>query len=230
MVEMMVVIGVIALLGAITLAIGTSVIRNGKVRQTQQVLTTLDAVLEEYMAEYGGIPPFDRNAFNEPKEMNEGGTVRPEVAAFLVEAQGLDGATRQIAAIPEQVLVPRFTPRDPKKPNKNDPDPNSLFGRALAANMTNYTGVLDDWDVRPTVCDAWGMEILFIHPEDTEAVSGLTMGGTEFNGYGRPANNRPYFLSAGPDRRYYHLVGGDTVQGMADNLYSYAAVERPASE
>ncbi len=228
LIELLVVISVVALLVSLTLVVGSSVTRNAQVRQTRDVLSILDGILTDYIAEYGGIPPFtggpdapgptDSRQYS-PADADEGGSIRPEVAVFLAQARGLQGAEAMIARIPEKFLLNRG---DLYAENGDDP----LFGSLGAARIDRERQLR-----RVTVADAWGMEILYVHPANRDDVVGNGDGAVEV--YGEPANDRPYFLSAGADNHFYLDENGVDPAGdpyRKDNLYSYESVKRPERE
>ncbi len=57
LIEMMIVIGIIALLAALTLGISSSVMRNAEKRKTQDVLQLLTVALQEWELEKGRLVP-----------------------------------------------------------------------------------------------------------------------------------------------------------------------------
>ena len=52
LIEMMIVIGIIALLAALTLGISNSVLRNSEISRTRDVLTLFDMALQEWELEW----------------------------------------------------------------------------------------------------------------------------------------------------------------------------------
>ena len=221
LIETMVVIGLIAVLIAITFTIGRGVISSQKRQQTEALLLNLNTMLDEYVNEYGAVPPYtgnitrqdDPTAYRPAQGYDRGGEVRPEVAAFIAQVRGLESATRALAAIPEDYLLPR----------------NALYARIEDDGLAPFAGSIDDRDDRLTVADSWGMEILYIHPENTEATRGEDV--TNFSGYGSPEGGKPYFMSAGPDRLYYIPDGGNAREaGVKDNVYSQQGLNTGAQE
>ena len=59
LIEMMIVIGIIALLAALTLGISSSVMRNAEKRKTQDVLQLLTVALQEWELEKGNVFPLN---------------------------------------------------------------------------------------------------------------------------------------------------------------------------
>jgi len=218
LIEMMVVIGLIGLLLTITVMVTQGVVGQSKVRQCRELLGGLDSLLTEYESEYGSMPSFDSSLFSQPTG-GEAGEVRPEVATFLEQVHGLAGADRIISGWPTQYLLKR----------------NVYYGQVGANQL--FTGLIDDknpldtnapHDDRLTLVDPWGTEILYIHPRDKMATVGKNAP-NNFAGYGTPVNDRPYFISAGPDRIFYDKNMTDPTEDnhRKDNIYSYDGVERP---
>ena len=63
LIEIMIVIGIIALLAALTLGISSSVMRNSEKRKTQNVLQLLTVALQEWEIEKGRSITFEGAAF-----------------------------------------------------------------------------------------------------------------------------------------------------------------------
>ncbi len=190
LVEMLMVIALVVVLAGLTVVVGRSVIGKAKIDQCRQILQALDATLTEYQAEKGAIPPFVRRAYRPPDRINAlAQRTRREVAVYLEQVKGYTGIDKQLGTIDASFLV------------KRDQIYTDLAGYI-------YAGEVRD-DPRPSVRDPWGMEILYIHPtaENEDA----------FRTFGKALNERPYFMSAGPDSEY---------ETVADNLYSYE-VEKP---
>ncbi len=192
LIEMMIVISLVILLAAITVVVGRSVIGKAKVDQCRQVLQALDATLTEYQAERGGIPPFQIRAYLPPSGLNAvEAKTRREVAVYIAQVKGFTGIDKQLGTIDASFLV------------KREQIYTDLAGYP-------YAGQVPD-DERASVRDPWGMEILYIHPNADNDDA--------FKLFGRPVNERPYFMSAGPDGEY---------ETLEDNIYSYEVV-KPAS-
>ena len=193
LIEMLIVIGLVVLLASITVVVGRSVIAKSKIDQCRQILQTLDATLTEYQAERGGIPPFVLRAYQPPSGLNSNASKsRREVAVYLEQIKGYTGADKQLGTVDSSFLVPR-----------------DQIYTDLA--RYKYAGSVTD-DMRPSVRDPWGMEILYIHPNAQNDVAFLLLG--------KPVNERPYFMSAGPDGAY------ETIE---DNVYSYEVVKPGAT-
>lgn len=220
LIEMMTVVGLIGLLLTITIMVTSGVIGQSKVRQCEILMKALDALLDEYESARGSMPPFDPNSYNEPRN-GDAGVVRPEVSTFLVQVTGYDSANRILAGLPTDVVQTRWEYYGQTGLVA------AFAGEIDARNPDDPSAANDD---RLTFVDPWGIEILYIHPRDKRATIGDGEG--NFAGYGRPANERPYFVSAGPDMIFYDedadSPGTDVTR--KDDIYSYSAVDRPGGE
>ena len=222
MIEMITVIGIVGLLLTITVLTARGVLGQAKVRQCKQVLDSLDSLLTTYQTEYGSMPPLDE-MYVMPKS-NENGKIRPEPAGFIELVRGLGTADQILASLPVDTLLPRnvYYSTDPSDDDYED----SAQGRGLGI----FAGTVNANDERLTVIDPWGIEFVYVHPRNLEATVGDGVSG--FAGYGIPSNERPYFVSAGPDLTFYQDdedVASDD-QTRKDNVYSYEAVARPDRE
>lgn len=225
LIEMLVVIGLVVVLGSLTLVVGSAIMTQGKVRNTQAILANLDAALTEFESETGANPAWTgkgsgvsnpRRRYWPASGYSRGGTIRPEVAVFLADAQGIEGVDSIIKAIPPDRMMPRI----------------ELYQQYAAEGQQSLTGEVRPEDTRLTVCDAWGMEILYIHPRNTENNPDIGSGDGAIEVYGSTVNDRPYFLSAGPDMYYADQLTDDERDDKAafDNLYSYEVPDRPGIE
>jgi len=193
LIEMLIVIGLVVLLASLTVVVGRSVIAKSKIDQCRQLLSTLDATLTEYQAERGGIPPFVIRAYIPPSGLtSNAGKTRREVAAYLEQVKGFPGIDKQLGTIDSSFLVQR----------------QQIFTDLAGYQYAGTVAV----DARPSVRDPWGMEILYIHPNAQNDVAFKTLG--------KPVNERPYFMSAGPDEEY---------ETLEDNVYSYEVVKPGAN-
>ncbi|MBL1217278.1 MAG: hypothetical protein D8M59_07245 [Planctomycetes bacterium] len=225
MIEMLVVIGLVVVLGSLTLVIGSAIISQGKARNTEAILANLDAALTEYEAETGSNPMWTgkgsdvsnkRRMYQPASGYSRGGTIRPEVAVFLADAKGIEGVDNIIRAIPPDRLMQRV----------------DLYEQLRLDGVESIAGMVPATDTRLTVCDAWGMEILYVHPRNTEQNPDISVGDGAAEVYGATVNNRPYFMSAGADLLYANQLTDDDRDDKAawDNLYSYEVPDRPGVE
>ncbi len=213
LIEMLVVISVVTILLTITIVVGVGVIGQSKVRQCKSLLQTLDSLLTEYDAELQSMPAYDRDDYFEP-EGGQAGDVRPESAVFISQVRGYVGADRILSAMPTEFLVER----------------SEYYDGVTIRGEASLLGSIRETDLRLTVVDPWGTEIVYVHPRNKRAALGD--GQSSFDGYGNPANERPYFLSAGPDQKFYNPDEGVPTNDIArkDNVFSYESVNRPEDQ
>lgn len=228
LVEVLVVVGIIAVLLGLVAGVGPLVFSNQRKAQTSQLLNTLDRALDEYSHAAGGIPKFVAEQYaNTPGVDNELTTygselfpARPDSAVFLAQIKGVGECDAIISGIPSQFLI--ATPTDDgSRPDPSDPSSISLGGGVDAPS------VVDSW-----ADAAWGPPwniaeqrvIYYVHPSNLLAQ----------DLYGKCVNRRPYFMSAGPDEKYgltseipapasgeplTHAQKAELL--VADNIYSY---------
>jgi len=190
-IEMLVVLGVIAILASILFIAGSAVTTRQKIRTTQNILITLDRILDVYMLERGTIPPYNPDQYVGTPGQNNGlqsyagrnHPARPDAAVFLAQASGYGEVDTLIQSIPNEFV------RSRPLPNNN-------------TQGVNAPSIVDSWAESGWPVDPenqtrrypvqYQQVIYFVHPENTLAQAL----------YGRCRNNRPYFMSAGPDRTY----------------------------
>lgn len=203
LIELLVVIGIIGILIAATLVVGTRVVGGGKERATHDTLKILDSALQNYIQEMGEIPPptvndpviTETNTYVIVDMQTSPGVWVDTTALFILQAQGSRSAKEAVERIPSQYI--------------------------------RRTGATQQFT---TVLDAWKNPIRYVHPAldgriDPQvgvatllgtAPSGRTYVPTEVrrmntdSDIGLCPNNRPYFYSAGPDGR---------PETIADNIY-----------
>ena len=236
LIEMMIVIGIIALLAALTLGISNSVLRNSEISRTRDVLTLFDMALQEWELEIGRSVTFrDFSYVLDPIGQGQVGYT------FDIDIYGDD----------EPLLgAPVFG---------LNPVENEIMLEAMETRMRQLIVVLlqseaaadilqrissrhfiEDADGKLGV-DAWDTPIGVVFPcqkyvdseggYGTEDESGyLTVRDQAEDGLGSCIAKRPYFVSAGPDRmwgyRYQatpHPTPAEDPDWLAslDNVYSY---------
>lgn len=207
----MIVIGLIGVLVTLGIVIGRGQISQAKVRQTVQMMEVLDQLLTEYQSEYGSLPIFDEREFYGARNVDYGGRMRPEVAVFLAQVKGLNDSL--LGTLPPEFLMSRV----------------NYFG--LSDGRGGWRGDYpnNEPEGRITLTDAWGLEIVYIHPDAEDPNDDRD----PVDLFGTPINDRPYFVSAGPDNEFYTRgLEEDPANDPArkDNIYSDRAVERPEEE
>jgi prepilin-type N-terminal cleavage/methylation domain-containing protein len=207
LIELIVVITIIAVLVSLTAAVGVSVLRGSKERNTENLLNTLDRALEEYISEVGSIPGYEPILYEGQPNFQESGLVeyrggmhpaRPDAAVFLAQTRGTGVVGAIVESIPPRYLRP--TP---------------LPGGTFAADAVRFEepSIVDSWAQDPGV---WTLPyditqeqvIYYVHP-DNDLAQDL---------YGRCVNNRPYFLSAGADGLYGNLTDDELEESLFQAL------------
>ncbi len=236
--ELLVVIVIIAILTGIIAGAGVAVMGNRNVKLTEDVLRTLDRALSDYMTSNGDAPPPWNAALyenvpgtqyhatgggaNEMSNSDAWATLNsrdyprhPDAAVFVRAAQGFGAVDSILSGLGERWLFP--TPQT---------DASLSTPNALDASPS----VLDTWSDASAWAAPWPAlgagvtPIYYVHPSN-ELAQRL---------YGRCVNARPYFFSAGEDRKYgsttHETVDGsvddtralDAEMSLKDNVYSYA--------
>ncbi|HYF13968.1 MAG TPA: type II secretion system protein [Phycisphaerales bacterium] len=155
LVELLVVIGIIAILLGIVLAFGKHVVGGGKRKATENILQVLDQALTAYITAQDDPPPFlvrpadpaspsavDNYFLAMDGVEPQGGSADPykinSVGLFMIEAQKVPEAKKILEKLPSKNLVLLDI----------DGTPPSGGGQIQL----------------PTVLDAWGNPIRFVHP------------------------------------------------------------------
>lgn len=223
LVEVLVVVGIIAVLLGLVAGVGPLVFSNQKKKQTSQLLNTLDRALDEYSNASGGMPKFVASQYantpgidNQLVSYSAAGSelfpARPDAAVFLAQIKGVGECDAIIGGIPSQFL--RNTP------NRGAPTPDPNGG-------ADAPSIIDSWG-RSEWSEPWNVAeqqiIYYVHPNNVLAQ----------DLFGKCVNRRPYFMSAGADLKYGFKSeaalpsGGETLTHtqkaellVADNIYSY---------
>jgi len=231
--ELLVVIGIIAILIGLLVGAGVAVLRNGKTSGTRGVLQSLDRALGEYMmANNNNIPPFsaaqfacvpgrdgpnglfsgnDPNGDTNPAAYISSGRMpqRPDSSVFVRQARGIGDVDSILGAIPDRFSVVTAIPRDsPTDTNcgDNEFDASPSFIDSWA--NTQWRGL--EGSIGTAVETAWPIReqslIYYVHPNNRRDRSDTAT--DQYPDaqelYGDTVNGRPYFFSAGPDGFYGH--------------------------
>jgi type II secretory pathway pseudopilin PulG len=243
LVEMMITIGVIVILTALTVSATVALSRRSAVTQTEQMLRLLDMAVGEWETRA------DRKiTWGHDNQPYIGATYdmkydTPHVfttTEVLRRIRASDSVRSFLAQIPAEFLYTynsgeETPPWLPVNPDPDDPDPNAGNARGSFLNT--------DWDGELAVLDPWDMPIRAVHPGrvadydafgDNEAAADPdgtvylneadfpNYGAEEY--YGRAENRRIRFVSAGPDGKFGNLglVHDDPIHEQAhDNVCSY---------
>ncbi|TVQ32853.1 MAG: type II secretion system protein [Phycisphaeraceae bacterium] len=227
LIEVLVVISVIALLITLVVGAGVTLIARGQTSATQDLLRTMDRALEEFIATNNNvIPTYKAGSFDRvPVETNEvenylgaDHSRRPDAGVFLRQVRGFGETDAIIQGLPDRFIV-----TTPLGPNPNDESMTSLidyWGEPNWPPPDVGSGQLSELEMSRQ------QFIYYVHPDNSLAQ----------DLYGRCVNRRPYFMSAGPDRKYgltSEFSPGETpnamfneqaIEALEDNLYSYPGV------
>jgi prepilin-type N-terminal cleavage/methylation domain-containing protein len=155
--ELLVVIGIIAVLIAVTFMVGGAVSTNSKKSLTQDTIRVLDGALAAYIGAKGGLPPAylddprsaastyvipvaDARNMDLPDNANspQQSTIINSVALFVAQCQSVPEAKAALDRLPSKVAVSTTV-------SLGSPNPNTGF------QLT-------------TVNDGWGRPIRYVHP------------------------------------------------------------------
>ncbi len=215
LIELLIVIGVIVLLAAITLAVGPRLFDSRKEAVTEQIVTTLDGMLETYIQErQGNIPPDISDAYISLWEEIPAPTSDPENSDLeRTRSNYGDADQHPPSGEDDRPWTPYFQDAADKKFPLRPSSSMFLYQARGLSEIDNALGQMppsrlaqvfgEDADGNPfdltAVLDAWGdaarpyeRHVLYVHPANQRAQQL----------YGYCQNNRPYFLSAGADGIY----------------------------
>jgi len=228
LIEMVVVIGIIALLAALTMGISNSVIRNSQVRQTHDAMKLLALAVDEWELERGrpitfeGFVPIDGGRYDiytNGEEIDE-----PSDSSSVNNDEMQEAMETRIESLVELLL-------------QSEPASNILSKISTDLFIEDIHGKL--------VVDPWGNPIGVVFPgrKFAEAYptmdplgeypyldesNDMTVRDEAEDGLGSCVNGRMLFVSAGPDLRWgYRYQGNDGVgnptliESSKDNIYSY---------
>lgn len=245
LIEILVVVGIVALLAAIVLGVGPRVIGGQQKAATQATLRALDGMLDEFLETQGGaLPAFDTADYagSPGEDLKTPGDERlktidsngdagyseyprngdpryprfPDASVFIRAARGCcEVADNILAQLPPSQVRATVMPDDQQTTTRDESEP--------SPSVLDAWGAKKDWEAPFVLFDA--KPVLFVHPKNLLAQAM----------YGRCINNRAYFVSAGADRLYGTTSelstdgrrdGADekvkkAIAALADNVYSY---------
>ena len=222
--ELVIVIGLILLLAGLSLSVSVAVIEQSERRQTQTVLTLLDAAVKEWeLTAERKLSWWNGDSDGRDREAAD---VHFDTDEVLIITEILDVISRSdrvrriIAAIDPQFV---YAYRRYVYPPWID-------------SAQQYGEINGRFDGALTVLDAWGTPIYATHPGGiwTSIDRGPDPDGTIHTDnerrYGVAPNRRVVFVSAGPDQRFglpeeFNLLNADDseaamTKARADNIYS----------
>ncbi len=247
LVEVVVVIGIIIVLAALTISVGVVVVEGSEVRQTETVLLQLDNALREWQTHDDRRVTWGQN--DTPPDavydmQIETGTESPVfLVTELLNTIARSSDIQNIVAGIDPDFV--HTYRREKYPEWIAPGDEADMDYTWAVNNTGPTSSLG-----LAILDAWGQPFRIVHPGCVDGsvgcviatlavdVDGTVRTGIE-NEYGVAKNRQILFVSAGPDGDFGNLhldtlfdsLSDDEKEEVlqaSDNTYSYApSVQRP---
>lgn len=150
LIELLVVIGIILILMALAVAVGTAVIGSSKATQTRNTIRVLDTALNDLMQSTGKLPPAyvhdprDDDSLMplaDARNMTQSDNLMVNSTALLLHHFEDDGVELGAIESIDTKLFVRYTPYDTSTASNADVVPEL-----------------------PTVLDAWGNPIRFVHP------------------------------------------------------------------
>lgn len=246
LVELLVVIGVIAVLVGIGIAVGLGVLNTGREGLTRNSVTVLETVLADFQAS-ANLRPREYAFYNAPDPTTRGATIALPLIDARIEGSSPDASNRATPSLG------RFL----KVAEQNVPSVSSLWSSLDESQRATSNIGESGLEVLGTeLLDAWGNPIRFVHPQydggygDYDDGTGasaardtvvITAGNaltqyrrsyrlpeSDRNGVTNPIGDadegicpsgRPYFYSAGPD-------GDPGTRG--DNVYGDVKPTYPA--
>lgn len=168
LIELVVVMGIIALLVSITLVVGASVAASARGRKTKDAIRVMDASLTEYIADRGKMPSptvlepksghypdderllvpvadavFDTTDPVSPRLINS-------IGFYMLQLEDSAGANAQIQSLSDDFvqLMPTYTPTS---------EGDIRGSEAEIHENGDHAGI-------PTVMDGWGRPLRYVHP------------------------------------------------------------------
>jgi type II secretory pathway pseudopilin PulG len=239
LVELLITIGIIIILTALTISATVALTRRSEVTQTQMTLTLLDVALTEWQSAAARTLSWGDNPLPPNPPVFDIGDGTPHVFTLSEVWRRISGneATRTVLArIPGDLtyVYDQSRPLPPWLPAVPDPDDPDPFLLQANPRYLVQAGLADG---SVAVLDAWGLPIRAVHPGrvfgpgdagEADPDGTIFIGDGNSDGwneeiYGRAESRRPYFVSAGPDGKWGHVSSANPVvsQQAEDNLYSY---------
>ena len=220
LIEMMIVIGIIALLAALTLGISNIVLQNSEISRTKDTLRLLDMALQEWELEMG-------------RSITYKGAGIPIGTIYDIDAEYPPPPFTQYAELPDPDFSSVNAGDIPFETMENRIEHLFLVLVQSEAATEILSKILPsnfDEDNKNLVVDSWGNAIGIVFPgrplagsdliyQWAEDESGdLTIREIAEDGLGSCINLRPYFVSAGPDGMWGYRYQAVMLQPKTDDI------------
>jgi len=248
LIEMMIVIGIIALLAALTLGISSSVMRNAEIHKTEDALKLLTMSLQEWELEKGRSITFEGY---EPELLPDGSVGMYDIFADEIigapafSEQGVEDVD-MLDAMETRIenLILKLLHSESATDILSHISPDLFIEHVHDADGTTHKVVVDAWGT-PIGIVFPGRNYWEVNPNGNpkfdasfDQCGDQTVRDQAEDGLGSCINARPYFVSAGPDRLWgYRFQSNDLNSGPGietypdsgiflweyslDNIYSY---------
>lgn len=196
--ELLIVVGIVSLLLAIAIVVGTSVQANARKSLATETIRVLDAVLSEAQSTRDALPP---PTVNQPGNTNRtqvildglgDGQPMDTVAWFLLQVGNNEKVTAVVRGIPPRFLQPAAKPA----------------GTALPTDFVGFNTVVDPWGrpfryVHPALDGVFtatnAVDVLNTPPASRQYTPASMVRDATNSDAGSCVNGQPYFYSAGAD-------------------------------
>ena len=231
LIEMLIVISIIGLLAALTLGISSSVMRNSEIRQTENALKVLSMAMQEWELEMGRSVTF-KGVLDE----TDFGMYDIDMSGGSIGYPGFGGQGVENDIMAQEMKVRNVTLVDVLSDVESSKNVLAKIETDLLSKDTSGMFVIDPWG-NPLGIVFPGKYFADVFPSGNmfaqDSSGDLTVRDDVEDGLGSCINQRPYFVSAGPDGLWgYRFQAGDgpissDPASMAlwnatlDNIYSY---------
>lgn len=233
--EILITISVIVILMTLVLSASLRAFSGQNERATKNLLTTLDRALSEYTTVASSVPKYDPANYEDVPSPNlftaDNLNQRGNQDAFRTYPPSASGAVEHPYRPDASVFI-----RQARGYGEVDSIINGIDSRFMQTSIIG-SGTNAAADPTPSVVDMWAIDdaawkttgyavaaqqlVLYVHPDNPLAQ----------DLYGKCINGRPYFMSAGPDKKYgltkefADLAPAErqaaAEKALADNIYSY---------
>jgi prepilin-type N-terminal cleavage/methylation domain-containing protein len=223
LVEMVIVIGVIVLLAALTLSVSVAVVEGSEIRRTENAIQILTTAIQEWEAlsdrqvTYGVLDEPPNARYEIPQTDANDLDAAQEATQRLMAIISRPAAVKQILAQLDPELVEQAEVED----GNGNLVPTLVISDAwdtpILAVFPGRTWVQDvNWDDEPAYGLADGDGTIRTPVENECAIA---------------VNRQICFISAGPDGSFGNFTGGDEdLDETEDNIFSYEPGERSVSQ